>query len=194
MTDRVVLPDQAGDIPGLDRLAFYTLEGGPAGNPIEIQLIGEDFNRLQQAADELKAELGTFPGVIDIADDFKPGKEEKRVNIKEGAKSLGVSMLNIARQIRQAFYGEEALRIQRGKDDVKVVVRYAEDERRSYAGFEEMRIRTLDGRQIPIEEVAEITPGRGPSSRMVPAITIWTPCRMQAAIMPSFTTPDSTAF
>lgn len=150
----------AGEIPGIDRLAFYTLEGGPAGNPIEIQLIGQDFNRLQQAADELKVELGTFPGVIDIADDFKPGKEEKRVRVKEGAKSLGVSMMSIAKQIRQAFFGEEALRIQRGKDDVKVVVRYAEGERKSYSGFEEMRIRTPDGRQIPIEEVAEVTTGR----------------------------------
>jgi multidrug efflux pump subunit AcrB len=69
-------------------------------------------------------------------------------------------MRDLARQIRQAFYGEEALRIQRGRDDVKVMVRYADKERQSLAGMDEMRIRTANGEEIPIEEVAAITPGR----------------------------------
>jgi multidrug efflux pump subunit AcrB len=150
----------AGEIPGLDRLAFSTMEGGPAGDPIEIQLRGRDFGQLQLAADELKKEIETFPGAFDINDDFKPGKPERRVRIKEGAKSLGISMSDIARQIRQAFYGEEALRIQRGRDDVKVLVRYAEKDRRSVSGIEEMRIRTRDNQEIPLEEVADITYGR----------------------------------
>ncbi len=150
----------AGEIPGLDRLAFFTLEGGPAGNPIEIQLKGRDFDQLQLAANELKSEIKTYPGTFDINDDFKPGKPERRIRIKEGAKSLGVSMGDMARQIRQAFYGEEALRIQRGRDDVKVMVRYHESDRRSIAGIEEMRIRTQDNQEIPIEEVADIAYGR----------------------------------
>lgn len=150
----------AGEIPGLDRLAFYTMEGGPAGNPIEIQLKGGDFNQLRLAADELKAEIKTYPGTFDINDDFKPGKQERRFRIKDGAKSLGITMSDIARQLRQAFYGEEALRIQRGRDDVKVMVRYAEKDRRSISGIEEMRIRTKENQEIPIEEVAEITYGR----------------------------------
>jgi multidrug efflux pump subunit AcrB len=69
-------------------------------------------------------------------------------------------MRDLARQVRQAFYGDEALRIQRGRDDVKVMVRYSDKERRSIAGIEDMRIRTMDGQEIPIEEVADITPGR----------------------------------
>jgi multidrug efflux pump subunit AcrB len=69
-------------------------------------------------------------------------------------------MRDLARQVRQAFYGDEALRIQRGRDDVKVMVRYSDKERRSIAGIEDMRIRTLDGQEIPIEEVADITSGR----------------------------------
>ena len=150
----------AGEIPGLDRLAFSTMEGGPAGNPIEIQLKGRDFGQLQLAAGELKKEIETYPGTFDINDDFKPGKPERRVRVKEGAKALGISMGDIARQIRQAFYGEEALRIQRGRDDVKVLVRYAEKDRRSVSGIEELRIRTRDDQEIPIEEVAEITYGR----------------------------------
>jgi multidrug efflux pump subunit AcrB len=149
-----------GEIAGVERLTFSTLEGGPAGNPIEIQLSGHDFDQLKQAAAELKAEIATYPGTFDISDNFKPGKLEKKIRAKEGSRPLGVSMRDLARQIRQAFYGEEALRIQRGRDDVRVLVRYADADRNSLAGIEEMRIRTGDGQEIPIEEVADITSGR----------------------------------
>ena len=149
-----------GEMPGADRLTFATLEGGPAGNPIEIQLKGRNFDQLRQAADELKAEIATYPGTFDVSDDFRPGKPEKKIRIREGVRSLGITMRSLARQVRQAFYGDEALRIQRGRDDVKVMVRYADDERRSLSGIEEMRIRTPQGHEIPIEEVAEILPGR----------------------------------
>ncbi len=151
---------QAGEIPGLERLSFFTVEGGPAGSPIEIRLIGDDFRQIEQAADELKDELGKYPGTYDIVDDFKPGKPERRFKIKDGAQSIGVTMSDIARQLRQGFHGEEALRIQRGKDDVKVQVRYAEKDRRSLYAIEQARIRTPDGRQIPLSEVAETTSSR----------------------------------
>ena len=152
--------NQVGELPGVERLAFFTLEGGPAGNAIEIQLSGQDINQLSLAADELKKEIKTYPGTYDISDNFRPGKQEKKLRVKEGARSIGVTMRSLARQIRQAFYGEEALRIQRGRDDVKVMIRYANQQRSSLAGFEEMRIRTPDGREIPIEEVADISHGR----------------------------------
>jgi len=149
-----------GEIAGVEKLVFSTVQGGPAGNPIEIQLAGNDLNQLRQATDELKAEIGTYPGTMDIADNFKPGKQEKQIRIKQGAKSLGITMEDVARQIRQSFYGEEALRIQRGRDDLKVMVRYTEHDRRSISGIEEMRLRTIDGQEIPIEEVATINSGR----------------------------------
>jgi multidrug efflux pump subunit AcrB len=152
--------DLIGEIAGVDRLTFATLEGGPAGNPIEIQLSGQKFDQLEQAAAELKAEIATYPGTFDISDNFKPGKQEKKIRIKEGSRSLGITMRDLARQIRQAFFGEEALRIQRNRDDVKVMVRYANQERTSLSGIEEMRIRTLDHQEIPIEEVADIAPGQ----------------------------------
>ncbi len=150
----------AGEIPGLDQLSFFTIEGGPAGSPIEIQLIGDDFRQIEQAAAELKDELRTYPGAYDIVDDFKPGKPERRFRIRDGAQSLGVTMSDIARQLRQGFYGEEALRIQRGKDDVKVQVRYAQKDRRSLYAIEQARIRTPDGRQIPLSEIAEVDSSR----------------------------------
>ncbi len=152
--------NQVGELPGIERLAFFTLEGGPAGNAVEIQLTGRDFDQLSLAADELKNEIRTFPGTYDMSDNFKPGKQEKKLRVKEGARSIGVTMRGLAKQVRQAFYGEEALRIQRGRDDVKVMVRYADKQRSSLSGFEEMRIRTNDGREIPIEEVADISHGR----------------------------------
>ncbi|MBI9084247.1 MAG: efflux RND transporter permease subunit [Desulfobacterales bacterium] len=152
--------EQVGEVPGVEQLSFYTIEGGPAGNPIEIQLIGNDFGQLQAAAHELKIELAAYPGTFDVTDDFKPGKAERRVRIRPGARSAGVTMGDLARQVRQAFYGEEALRIQRGRDDIKVMVRYHEADRKSLSGIEKMRIRTADGRQIPIEAVAKIDSGQ----------------------------------
>jgi hydrophobic/amphiphilic exporter-1 (mainly G- bacteria), HAE1 family len=152
--------NQVGELPGVERLAFFTLEGGPAGNALEIQLSGQDFDQLSLAANELKKEIKTYPGTYDISDNFRPGKPEKKLRVKEGARSIGVTMRGLARQIRQAFYGEETLRIQRGRDDVKVMIRYADQQRSSLAGFEEMRIRTSEGQEIPLEEVADISHGR----------------------------------
>ena len=151
---------QVGELPGIDRMAFFTLEGGPAGNAVEIQLSGEDFDQLSLAADELKNEIKTYPGTYDISDNFRPGKQERKLRVKAGARSIGVTMRGLARQVRQAFYGEEALRIQRGREDIKVMVRYADKQRSSLSGFDEMRIRTSEGREIPIEEVAEIDHSR----------------------------------
>ena len=149
-----------GEIPGVDRITFSTLSGGPGGNAIEIQLAGRRFRQLTKAAEALKAEITAYPGTYDTADDFRPGKNEMEVRIKEGAKSLGITMADLAKQLRQAFYGEETRRIQRGRDDLKVMVRYAGYDRRRISGVEEMRVRTTDGAEIPIEEVAKITYGR----------------------------------
>ena len=85
-------------------------------------------------ANRLKAELGTFAGVYQISDSFRDGKRQLELDIKPQAEILGLTRRDLARQVRQAFYGEEAQRIQRGRDDVRVMVRYPEDERRSLAG------------------------------------------------------------
>jgi hydrophobic/amphiphilic exporter-1 (mainly G- bacteria), HAE1 family len=150
-----------GELPGTEELTFSIFSGGPGGNAIEIQLIGDDYGQLTAAAEDLKKEIGTFPGTFDITDNFRPGKMEKRITIKDGAESLGVTMADIATQIRQAYYGDEVLQIQRGEDDLKVVVRYSEDERRKISSIEEMRIRTADGREIPLGEVANISDEQG---------------------------------
>ncbi len=153
-----------GDIPGVESLTFTIIGGGPSGVPIEIQLKGDDLEQLQKAAGELKRELSTYPGTYDIADNFRPGKVEKRMKVKDGARSIGITMADIALQIRQAFYGEEALKVQRGKDDINVMVRYSKKERETESSIDHMRIRTRDGREIPLNQVAEIESRRGYST------------------------------
>jgi len=153
-----------GDILGVEQLTFTIISGGPGGNPIEIRLVGSDLALLEQAAKVLKQEISTYPGTFDITDDFRPGKMEKQIFIKKGAESLGVTMADIAIQIRQAYYGDEALKIQRGKDDIKVMVRYSQEERETEASIDDLRIRTRDGRQIPLNQVARLEMEQGYST------------------------------
>ncbi len=153
-----------GDILGAEQLTFSIIQGGPGGNPIEIRLVGKDLGQLQHAADDLKDEIAKYPGTIDITDNFRPGKMEIQIKIREGARSLGVTMADIATQIRQAYYGDEVLKIQRGKNDIKVMVRYSKKERESESSIDDLRIRTRDGRQIPLNQVALVTIKRGYSS------------------------------
>ncbi|MEZ4567424.1 MAG: efflux RND transporter permease subunit [Desulfobacterales bacterium] len=119
---------------------------------------------LQQAADDLKTELEKIPGVFDISDSYLPGKMEMQLKLKENAESLGLTLNDLARQVRHAFYGAEAFRFQRDKDEIKVLVRFPDAERRSVGNVEEMRIRTADGREVPFSTVAAVEMERGYST------------------------------
>ena len=149
-----------GSIPDAQSISFRS-EIHSAGNPIEIHLSSDDQEQLLAAADTLKAELRRFPGVFDIGDSFLPGKKELQLNLKPAARSLGLTLNDLARQVRHAFYGAEALRLQRDKSEVKVMIRYPENERRSIGYIEEMRIRAPDGSQVPFSQVAEVTMEQG---------------------------------
>ncbi len=132
-----------------------------AGDPIDLQLQSGNLDQLVDAAQRLEAELAQIPGVIDITDSFRAGKREMKLDIRPAGETLGLARADLARQVRQAFYGEEVQRIQRGRDDVRVMVRYPESERRSLGGLENMRIRTEDGAEIPFGSVARADLGRG---------------------------------
>ena len=132
-----------------------------AGDDVDVMLVGPNIERLQAAATRIKGHLGTYNGVFDISDSFEAGKEEIKLGITPAAETLGLSLQDLGRQVRQAFYGEEAQRIQRGRDDIRVMVRYPADERRSLGSLENMRIRTPDGAEVPFGHVAVIEPGRG---------------------------------
>jgi multidrug efflux pump subunit AcrB len=147
-------------IPGVEELTFVSSLFS-AGDPIDIQLQAADVDMLEQAADQLKAKLSEYEGVVDIADSFQGGKQEIALSILPEAEALGLTLDDLARQVRQAFYGEEAQRVQRGRDDVKVMVRYPREERRSLADLQNLRIRTPEGGEVPFYAVARAEKGRG---------------------------------
>ena len=154
---------KVGPIPDAIELQFNA-SSFSAGEPLFIKLKGRDVEQLRLAAASLREELARYPGVLDLSDSFRSGKQEVKLDIRDSAKPLGISLNDLARQVRQAFYGEEAQRIQRDSDDVRVMVRYPEAERKSLGNLEEMRIRTLDGSEVPFMSVADITYGNGYSS------------------------------
>ncbi len=152
--------EKVGEMPEAENLQF-TADIFQAGDAINIVLNGANFDELRDAAEWLKGELAKLKGVIDIADSFREGKEEIQLAIKPEAEALGLTQIDLARQVRSAFYGEEVQRIQRGRDDVRVMLRYPLNERRSLANLENMRIRLPGGTEIPFNEVAQVTFGRG---------------------------------
>lgn len=152
-----------GDIPDAVKLTFNA-DAFSAGEPINYQLTGKDVDRMREAATELKAELARFDGVFDITDTFRAGKQEIKLSLLPEARHLGLTLNDLARQVRSAFYGIEAQRLQRGQDEVRVMVRYPETERASIGNLEDMYIRTPDGSEVPFYSVAAFELGRGYAS------------------------------
>ena len=152
-----------GPIPGAESLSFRA-EIGRAGDPIDIQLSGNSLVILKQLATEIKQHLNTYPGVFDITDSLSGGKQELQLALKPDAEPLGISLSDLARQVRQAFYGYEVQRIQRGRDEVKVMVRFPSEDRRSLNDLYDMILTTPSGQQIPFAEIAEISPDTSPTS------------------------------
>ncbi len=153
---------EVGDIKGASQLSF---QAGlrHAGPGISIELSGADMQRLSKASEDLQDRLREYPGLFDIQDSLESGKREVRLVVKPEGRNLGVNTQVLARQVRQAFYGEEIQRIQRGRDDVRVFVRYPESQRRSLYFLESMYIRVNGGAEIPLSEVADVEYGYGPA-------------------------------
>jgi multidrug efflux pump subunit AcrB len=136
-----------------------------SGKPIDLRLSSPDLEDLERAAVRLKAKLAEYPGVLDIADSFLAGKKELRIRVRPEAEALGLSDADLARQVRQGYYGEEAQRFLRNREDVKVMVRYPADERASLADIENMRVRLpRGGVEVPFRTVAAVEFGRGPAA------------------------------
>jgi multidrug efflux pump subunit AcrB len=153
----------AGVIPDAEELTFSSSLFS-AGEPIDIELRGTDVAVLREVAAALRAELATYPGVRDVRDSFRAGKDEFELRLRASAAPLGLSVADLARQVRQAFYGEEAQRIPRDGEDVKVMVRYPRDGRDSLGDFESLRIRTPRGDEVPLSVVADVVRTTGPTS------------------------------
>jgi len=145
-----------GSVPGVESLLFSFTTGPSSNTPINLMISHPKTRVLEQAASELAGILAGYAGVRDIDDGYSSGKVQLDFRIKPAAQSLGLTASDLARQVRSSFYGAEALRVQRGRDEVKVLVRLPEDERRSQYDVEELMIRTPTGAEIPIREAAEV--------------------------------------
>jgi multidrug efflux pump subunit AcrB len=148
---------EVGNLPGIKSLTFSGMEAGPPGDPIEVWLQGHDMNDILAATDELMDRLRKFEGVYQIRSDFSPGKHEMRLRLKPEARTLGLTVEDLARQVQAGYYGDEALRLQRGRDDIRVKVRYTADERSRFSDLEQVRIRTSGGLEVPLMSVADVT-------------------------------------
>jgi multidrug efflux pump subunit AcrB len=152
---------EVGVIPGTESSRYESDRGGPgSGASISVELRHRDTVMLDQASSALAERLAEFANVKDIDDGFTPGKKQLDFRLTAAARSLGLTSNEIGRQIRAAFYGAEALRQQRGSDEIKVVVRLPESERNRLFDLEQLLIRTPEGGYVPLAQVAEFESGR----------------------------------
>ena len=155
--------DLIGIIPGAESLTFRA-EIGRSSDPINVQLTATSLTTLQEVADHVKARLATYPTVFDIADSMSDGKEELQIELTEQGLALGLNRVEVSQQVRNSFFGAQAQRIQRGRDDVRVMVRLPIEERRSVADLKDILINLPDGGTVPLSHVAKLVPGQSPSS------------------------------
>jgi len=155
--------EQVKSIPSAVELTFIAQAAG-GGNAIDLLLVGKDQKELRAAADFLREKLESYIGVIDIADSDRPGKRELIFeDLTAEGRAAGLRLGDVAAQVRRAFYGDEVQRLQRGYDEVKVMVRYPEGERESVENFEQMKLRTPQG-NIPLMQVVTARERRGPDT------------------------------
>jgi multidrug efflux pump subunit AcrB len=152
-----------GVIPGAESITFRA-EIGRSSDPINISLSANSLDTLRDVADKVKLRLGTYPTVFDIADTLSDGKEELRIELTDQGKALGLTRVNISRQVRESFFGSEVQRIQRGRDDVRVMVRLPLNERRTIADLENILVETPKGGAVPLSHVASFIAGKSPST------------------------------
>ncbi len=152
-----------GSIPGAKSVT-YRAEIGRGGSPLDVRIAGYDFDEMREVAALFKNEMVNFDGVSDISDTFEGGKQEIQLGIRPEAEQLGITLSMLAQQVRPAFLGTEVQSIQRARDEVKVIVRYPAEERKSIDNLERLPIRAPDGSEVPLGSVAEVKMGRGFSS------------------------------
>lgn len=151
---------EVGAIIGVERLNFNYSVGPSAGAKVAIELAHDDRDLLRQAAERLAAQLSQYAGVTDINDGFSSGKEEVQLSLKPTARVLGITESDLARQVRGAFFGIEAIREQRGRDELRVYVRLPEWQTDTEHALNELVIQTPDGGQMLLEQAAVIEHGR----------------------------------
>ncbi len=153
--------EQVGVIPGLEYIKFESDAGGPGrGAALSVELSHQKMDLLERASTDMAEALSFYPNAKDIDDGFSPGKQQIDFKMKPEARSLGLEAREVARQVRHAFYGTEALRQQRGRNEVKVLVRLPRQERISEYSLEEMVLRTPKGTEILLRDAVYVSRGR----------------------------------
>ena len=146
-----------GDIPDAEKITFNsTINDISEDISLMLTLSNNDAAELERVTQKLMGTLQNYTGVHDVRSSLTASRTEIELDVKPHAETLGIGLLDIARQTRQGFYGEEVQRIPRGKEDVKVMVRYSREERTQIEQLGDMRIRTSDQREVPLEAVASI--------------------------------------
>jgi multidrug efflux pump subunit AcrB len=154
-----IMREMTGEIPAAEKITFG--QAGIFGRAVSLSLLGNNIDELQNAKATLKRELGAMDELKDITDSDQVGLREIRLELKPRAYALGLTLADVANQVRDGFFGREIQRLQRGRDEIKVWVRYREADRASIDKLREMRIRTADGRAFPFTEVATFHMDRG---------------------------------
>ncbi|MGI2021866.1 efflux RND transporter permease subunit [Shewanella glacialipiscicola] len=154
---------QLPELLSVKKLSFNA-STNDAGGDISFRLTSSDLDELSAASKDLKQKLASYDGVYDIADNFSSGSHEIRLKIRPEAEALGLTLSDLARQVRYGFYGYEAQRILRNKEEVKVMVRYPLEQRRTVGYLENMLIRTPKGTSVPFSTVAQIEKGESYAS------------------------------
>ncbi len=144
-----------GPIPEAESITFQS-ELFSFGKDVEVNLYMENQERLLKIVKELEHTLKKFPGVHDVSDNFVPGKREIQIKLKPLAYKLGLNLRSVAEEVRAGFYGAEALSFQKGRDEVRVMVRFPKSERTKLSTIYEMKIMTPSGKMVPLKDVAEL--------------------------------------
>jgi multidrug efflux pump subunit AcrB len=151
-----ILRDNVGEIQDAEEINFaFTFNDSDTG--VRFALSNQNLDHLRDAADVVKAQLATYSSVYDIGDNLSSAAEEIRISMKPGAETLGVTLADVSRQLRQAYYGEEVQRLPREGEDVRVMVRLPESARENLDSLNSLRVRTTDGREIPVTQVADFS-------------------------------------
>jgi multidrug efflux pump subunit AcrB len=153
------LRSAVGTIPQAQNITFG--QQGFFGKPISVSLLGIDLDQLNRGRDLLVAEFENFSPLKDITDSNQEGRKELDITLKPRAHALGLSLQQVAGQVRQGFFGQEVQRIQRGRDELRIWVRYRPEDRAALGFLDQMRIRTPGGSEYPFSELASYTINRG---------------------------------
>ncbi|WP_105103890.1 efflux RND transporter permease subunit [Microbulbifer pacificus] len=149
------LRELLGDVPDAKEVSVqYSLNNNGPG--FELSIRHPDLDILREATADLESKLRTFESLYDVRNNLEGASEEIRIDLKPGATKLGLTLADVNRQVRQAYFGEEVQRLPRAGQDVKVMVRYPLESRRSIESLKDFRVRTADGREVPLLAIADL--------------------------------------